>query len=244
MTLMSWSNKKPNEAILERGVAMNNEEVRKLLEKAVLSVMKEGTVAVPVLLLKYYPKLKLSETEAMLLIHLIAFTDKEHKDFPTIEEIQSRMSANPETVIQSLQKLIKEGFISIDEETDPISGIHYERYNLQHLFEKIAASCVEEMNLPEKAKAGKPGKEGKDIFTVFENEFARPLTPMECETIAKWLDQDGYAEDLILAALKEAVFAGRVHFRYIDRILLEWSRNRVFTLDQAKAYAQKFRGLR
>jgi len=44
-----------------------------------------------------------------------------------------------------------------------------------------------------------------------------------------------------LAGLKEAVFAGKVHFRYIDRILLEWSRNRIKTVEQAKEYAQRFR---
>jgi len=55
------------------------------------------------------------------------------------------------------------------------------------------------------------------------------------------VDQDSYPEDLILLALKEAVFAGKVHFRYIDRILLEWSRNRVKTVEDAKAHIQKFR---
>ncbi|MNI65967.1 DNA replication protein DnaD [compost metagenome] len=80
------------------------------------------------------------------------------------------------------------------------------------------------------------------MFVIFEKEFARPLSPMECETISVWVDQDGYPDELILLALKEAVFAGKVHFRYIDRILLEWSRNRVKTVEDAKAYIQRFRG--
>ena len=81
----------------------------------------------------------------------------------------------------------------------------------------------------------------RNMFTIFEKEFGRPLSPMECETIAGWLDQDQYLDELILMALKEAVFAGKVHFRYIDRILLEWSRNRVKNVNDAKAYTQKFR---
>ncbi len=80
----------------------------------------------------------------------------------------------------------------------------------------------------------------KNIYTTIEKEFARPLTPMELETISGWLDKDMYKEELIMTALKEAVFAGKVHFRYIDRILLEWSRNRVATVDQAKEYSQRF----
>ncbi|KAA9006282.1 DnaD domain protein [Paenibacillus spiritus] len=85
-------------------------------------------------------------------------------------------------------------------------------------------------------------EESKSLFGIFEKEFGRPLSPMECETISGWLDQDRYAEELILLALKESVFAGKIHFRYIDRILLEWSRNRVKTAQDVKAYAQKFRG--
>src|SRR5690606_14247234 len=81
-----------------------------------------------------------------------------------------------------------------------------------------------------------------NLFVLFEKEFGRALSPMEYETIAGWLDKDRYSEALIIAALKESVFAGKVHFRYIDRILLEWARNRVKTPEEAKEYAARYRG--
>lgn len=224
---------------------LSNEEGTKQLLKGLLFGMQEGTVAVPHLLLKYYHKLQISELEVMLLIQLIAFKEKEHKDFPTIEEIQLRMTAAPELIIKAIQKLMKNQLITIDDEIDPISGIQYEKYNLLPVLEKIASCWYEDIQPVEPAAAAaEPGKEGKDIFSIFEKEFARPLSPMECETISSWLDRDNYSMELILAALKEAVFAGKVHFRYIDRILLEWSRNRVFTVEQAREYTQKFRGAR
>ena len=105
----------------------------------------------------------------------------------------------------------------------------------QALMEEFAAQAAQSL-----AK-GDSQQSGKDIYSIMEKEFARPLTPMEFETISGWLDKDKFSEDLILAALKEAVFAGKVHFRYIDRILLEWSRNRVSTPLQAKEYAQRYR---
>ncbi|MGV2794869.1 DnaD domain protein, partial [Clostridium perfringens] len=121
-------------------------------------------------------------------------------------------------------------------------------YNLAGMYEKLgmhlaqlraaaAKQQAQERILPEAAKE----EQERNLFVIFEKEFARPLSPMECETISGWGDQDGYAEELILLALKEAVFAGKVHFRYIDRILLEWSRNRVKTAADAKAYTQRFR---
>jgi len=45
-------------------------------------------------------------------------------------------------------------------------------------------------------------------------------------------------------ALREAVFAGKLHFRYIDRILLDWQHHKVRTVEQAKEHSANFRGLR
>jgi DNA replication protein len=218
---------------------------RKQLEAMLLASLKEGTVDVPYVLLKHYRRMKLTELEVMLIIQLIAFIDKEKNDFPTLEEIQARMSASVDHVIGSMQKLINEKYMAIDENIDAASGIQYERYNLEPLYEKLAEIYVEEQLAKAAAQRANEEKEngssGKDVYSIIEKEFARPLTPMELETISNWLDKDQYREELILAALKEAVFAGKVHFRYIDRILLDWSRNRVSTVQQAKEYAQKFR---
>jgi DNA replication protein len=216
---------------------------RKLVESLLLAGLKEGAVAVPYLLLKHYRQMKLSELEVMIIIQLIAFIDKENNDFPTLEEIQARMSATPEIVISGMQKLMKMNYLTIDERVDAVSGVQYERYNLDPLYEKLAQALMEEyaaQAAQSSAREDSP-QSGKDIYSIMEKEFARPLTPMEFETISGWLDKDKFSEDLILAALKEAVFAGKVHFRYIDRILLEWSRNRVSTPVQDKEYAQRYR---
>ena len=208
-------------------------------------------MSVSYLLLQWYARLGLSETDMMLLIHIQAFKEKELKDFPTIEEIQSRMSAKPERVIASIQKLMNEGWITIDEDIDPDSGIQYERYNMTGLYERLADVYADWVR-HNRSAAPKPvtadgrgadsAKPETNMFSIFEKEFGRPLSPMECETISGWLDKDGYSEPLIVAALKESVFAGKVHFRYIDRILLEWARNRVRTPEEAKEYAVRYRG--
>ncbi|PYI54866.1 DnaD domain protein [Paenibacillus flagellatus] len=221
------------------------------IERGVAAAMREGGVSVPALLLRLYKAMKLSDTEAMLLIQLLAFKEKEGKEFPTPEELQSRMSAPPEQVIRALQRLMKDDLLQIDEDTDPVTGVMGERYNLMPMYRKLAAAWLEESRqnaaAAQAAKKERPAPakpDADDMFTVFEKEFARPLTPMECETITQWLDRDKHPEELIRFALKEAVFAGVINFRYIDRILLEWSRNRVQTPEQAREYTQKFRGTR
>ncbi|MCS7459322.1 DnaD domain-containing protein [Paenibacillus doosanensis] len=211
------------------------------LQAAFMAGWREGSIGIPYLLLKHYHQLKLTEVDVLLMIHVMAFMEKEHKEFPTLEELQERMSVSAEKVIASLQKLLKDGLLAIDEAVDHQNGIHYEKYNFNPLFEKLAACWYEQEQ--QRKKPEEPAVRN-DIFSVFEKEFGRPLTPMELESITGWLDKDRYPEELIMAGLKEAVFAGKVHFRYIDRILLEWSRNRITTVEQAKEHSQKFRSMR
>ncbi len=71
-------------------------------------------------------------------------------------------------------------------------------------------------------------KENKetDIFSIFENEFGRTLSPIEYETINGWLE-NRIGEDLIKKALKEAVLNGVTNLRYIDKIIYEWNKNKI-----------------
>lgn len=232
--------------------------------------LQNGMAVIPYALLKYYRKLNLTGSEAMLLIHLLSFRQVEGMEFPSLEELKTVTGRSIAAIAGELQKLMKEGFISIDEDIDELRDIHYERYNFSGLYGKLGAFLAGAAQGPAQdsskpagtvpslhagapapdggygraftSAAGKDAEENRSLFTIFEKEFGRPLSPMECETISGWVDQDNYPEELILLALKESVFAGKIHFRYIDRILLEWARNRVKNAQDVKTYTQKFRG--
>ncbi|WP_410514854.1 DnaD domain-containing protein [Paenibacillus sp. BR2-3] len=212
--------------------------------------LDNGMAVIPYALLKNYRKLNLSGSETLLLIHLLSFRQVEGIEFPSLEELQAVTGRSTSVIAGELQKLMKDGFISIDGDNDELQGIHYERYNFSGLYGKLGAYLAMQAKTAEQAGTGKASSvslnsniedESRSMFSIFEKEFGRPLSPMECETISNWLDQDRYPEELILLALKESVFAGKLHFRYIDRILLEWSRNRIKNAQDVKAYTQKFR---
>lgn len=222
-------------------------EAWKAWMKGVSFAMKSGTVSIPYPLLTQYRSLGLNDTEVMLLLQLIAFRQVDQDDFPSIDVLEQRLQLPATEVSKAVRKLMKEGWISIDSFADESSGRQSESYNLSGMYERLAESIAAEQEhsrewnaAPEEIAVESEVQE-RNLFIVFETEFARPLSPMECETISGWIDQDQYPEELIRLALKEAVFAGKVHFRYIDRILLEWSRNRVRTVEDAKAYIQRFR---
>ena len=46
---------------------------------------------------------------------------------------------------------------------------------------------------------------------------------MEYEIINAWLEK-GFSEELVIGALKEAVYNGVSSLRYIDKILYEWQK--------------------
>ncbi|MNE62499.1 DNA replication protein DnaD [compost metagenome] len=143
-----------------------------------------------------------------------------------------------------LGRLMKEDFLMIDEYIDSSTGKHAERYNWSGWLFKAAQLTAEqkrESKKTERQPVRQSAAAASDLFSVFEQELGRLLSPTECEIISGWLDQDKYTDEIIRFALKEAVFAGKLSLRYIDRILIEWSRNRVTNADEARAYAQKFR---
>ena len=78
-----------------------------------------------------------------------------------------------------------------------------------------------------------------DIFSVFENEFGRTLSPIEYQTINAWLEK-GTDEETIKKALKEAVINGVSNLRYIDKILFEWSKIKSDSKDKESAHTVIF----
>ena len=61
----------------------------------------------------------------------------------------------------------------------------------------------------------------KNIYEVFEKELHRTLSPLEFSLIGEWVDQ-GYSDETIINALREALSKGKKSLRSVDKILLQW----------------------
>ncbi|MFD0586950.1 DnaD domain protein [Paenibacillus sp. GCM10027627] len=223
-----------------------NDEIWKAYSHGMAAAYGEGGVYIPGLLLRCYNSLGLSDSEALLLLNIMQYAQNERNDFPTPEELAGRMGVTVRQVGGWLGRLMKEGYLTIDDYVDEVTGLQAERYNwngwLMKAAEWLAASKREAKKAGKQSEPAAPKLSAISLFTVFEQEFGRLLSPMECETITIWLDQDGYTEEIILFALKEAVFAGKLSLRYIDRILYDWSRNRITNAEEARAHSQRFYG--
>ncbi|WAA13733.1 DnaD domain-containing protein [Fervidibacillus halotolerans] len=202
----------------------------------IVSLMKDGVVTIPSFLFQYYKRIGLSDIECMLILHLQIFLE-EGNEFPTHEQLSSRMLLDTDQCSQTLASLIQRGYLAIEKGRSD-TGIYYEKYSLDPLWNKLADYLLlQEKEMERERKE----EEEQSIYTIFEQEFGRPLSPIECETIAMWLDEDGHSTTIIKTALKEAVLSGKRNFRYIDRILFEWKKNGIQTVEQALEHGKKFR---
>ncbi|WP_316569815.1 DnaD domain-containing protein [Neobacillus sp. YIM B06451] len=206
------------------------------MKTGILAWMHEGNVTIPSLLFSEYRNLKLTEYDLAIVLNILAFTQKGN-NFPTPEELSSRMTISINECTDLLRRLIQRGYIEIIDECSP-EGIRSETYSLDPLWEKLVDQFL--LNQKNEKEQGRKSEES-DLYTVFEKEFGRPLSPFECETLAMWVDDDKHAPQIIKAALREAVMSGKLNFRYIDRILFEWKKNGIKTIEQARSQSQKFR---
>lgn len=203
-------------------------------KETIIEWLNEGSLSVPQVLLQYYTEIGLNEEECMLLLQVYAYIEKGNP-FPTPEQLSARMSLTAQTSTALLRKLVQKRALTLEQYEDQETHVYSETYSLAPLWEKLFEVYMRE-------KEGREGRQSEDdLYTIFEKEFGRPLSPIECESLSMWIDQDEHSAVLIKAALREAVISGKLNFRYIDRILFEWKKNGVKSPEQAREYGEKFR---
>ena len=200
--------------------------------------IEQGNVTISQLFFQNYKRLGIPDLDAMLIMHMTAY-NAAGNEFPTPTDFAERMNLSENEVSAILQRLMQYGFLKINQSEDA-KGVLYESFSLYPLWKRLTDKIVldEKEEIEEIAK----NEEGA-IFSLFEQEFGRFLSPMESESIGMWLDDDGHSVEIIRAALKEAVLAEKLSLRYIDRILFEWKKKNVKTIADVEKQTKKFRSV-
>lgn len=189
-------------------------------------------IQIPTKLLSNYKSFGLNEQDVMIILQIHRFA-QESNEFPTPAQIASHLTINEEECANILRKLIQKGLLAIDELKNNQNQFS-EAYSLNPLWEKLFQDDTEDADEGDEQLIG-------NTFVLFEQEFGRPITPFEIETINTWLDIDEIAPELIKAGLRESVLMGKLNFTYIDRILRDWKKKGIRTVDQARKSSRNFR---
>ena len=190
--------------------------------KVMKDLIEKNIVDFPELVLNNYYKLGLNETDAVILIKL-NYLLKSNKTYISTKELAETLSISSQTTSKRLNSLIERGFIKLKLVKNG-NGKQTETFNLDFLVERILKSDYEEKEV-DKIEKNKT-LEGK-LVTLFEEEFKKPLSVLDIQTITKWLNEDKYTYELIKDALFEALRSRKLNIKYVDGILLKSDKKQV-----------------
>ena len=180
------------------------------MENKIMEVMKERPITIPRILFRDYKRLNITEEEFIVLIYMM---DLGNKVVYNPDIFVKELGFDKFRAMELINNLIEKNIISMSVEKNN-RGISEEYLNIDLLYNKLFNNIitVEEVNV-----------DNTDIFSKFESEFGRPISPMEYEIIKGWLN-DKFSEEIITEALKEAVYNNVSNLRYIDKILYDWKK--------------------
>ena len=173
-------------------------------------LLKEKPIILPRFLFNNYLRLGITSDELIILILII---DKGDKVVYNPESISNSIGLDKYKVMELLNNLNEKKIISITVEKNE-EGKSEEYISLDLMYKKILGTMIDKESEVKTI-------DNSDIFSIFESEFGRTISSMECQIIKGWID-DNFSHELIMEALKEAIYNGVTSLRYIETILYNW----------------------
>lgn len=193
-----------------------------MLEK-IVDIIKDKDIVIPRLLFFNYKKLNITEEELVLIIYLINMDNCFN-----LKKISKELDTNNKDLLKLINSLIEKDLLEI--QVDKENTMCSETICLNNLYQKLGFILV---NIEEKKEVS------TNLFSVFEKEFGRTISPMEYEIINAWKESK-FTDELIVLALKEATYNGVSNLRYIDKILHEWKKKGINTAKDVERDKQNF----
>ncbi len=157
-------------------------------------------------IVKCIKSLDISLDEFLLILYFINISCELDTD-----DIKDKLGFDEETAFNTFNSLVNKKYIEMDVKNN--NGIITEMIKLDPFYDRLALNRKVDDN-------------SSDIYSLFERELGRTLSSYEYEIICKWIEK-GVSEDTIKRALKEAILNGVTNFKYIDKIIYDWSKNSV-----------------
>ena len=168
---------------------------------------------------KTIKNLDITLMEFLLLLYFINV-----KALLDLNDIKKVLGFNEEEILNTYTSLISKGLIEV--KVLKTNGVVSEILSLDMFYDKLVMNTKKEEN-------------NTDIYSKFESEFGRSLSPIEYETINRWLE-NGVSEEITTSALKEAVINGASNLRYIDKIIYEWTKKGVKPKEEDYTFIDDF----
>lgn len=194
-----------------------------------IEIFKDNPIVIPRYLLKNYKEFKLDLNEFLYLMYLYNKGDRCAFD-PNCSA--QDLSLELTDVMNLTSSLTDKGFMRVEVEKNE-KGYMEEVVLLDGFYNKLKMFVIGDVTEQEDQE-----KDNSNIYNEIQMEFGRMLSEMEYEIIHAWFENH-FSEDLIREALKEAVQNGVSNLKYMDKILYEWSKKGITTVQDVEANRRK-----
>ena len=194
---------------------------------------KDGFTSIPNYLFNHYHEFDISSDEMVILLYILSQISQGNR-VEDIQRISQHLGWSDHLVLETINQLVQKDYMEI-ELVENDYGKKTDHYTIRPLFAKLEVTRTAEISADTQSNTNE-----KSLYQIFELEFGRPLSPIEIEYLQNWLVKDGYDEDLIIVALRQAVLNRAYNLKYIDRILLNWSKKNILTAQEAEREIEQF----
>ena len=160
---------------------------------------------------------------------VLLYFDNRFDDKFDVDLISSTLGIDASIIMEAFNGLMIKGLVSLESSKDR-DNRNTEEVNLDGFYRLVV----------DKVEDKKEEETKKDVFKEFESELGRTISSRELELINGWLST-GISEEIILGALREAVYNGVTSLRYIDKIIYEWDKKGFKTMDDVNQYMKNRR---
>lgn len=197
------------------------------MKDKLINVLKTRMIYYPLYLYRYRIELDLSDSNFIFLTYLMNFGDKFSFD---LERFSKDLNIEPEEVFEKIESLRKSKFIEIST-IEKEKKLKEEEITLLPLYKKISDIIISEEDDKENEE---------ELLTDIEKSFGRTLSPIEVDFIMNW-NKKGYSNEIILSAIKETILNGANNLKYADKILFEWNKKGIKTVEDVEKDKLEFR---
>ncbi len=198
------------------------------------TLIAEDILDFKALVLKYYHKFDLKETEAITLIKLHKLL-QEKQQIIKPKMFAKWVSMSPKETETVLNNLVSKGYLTIHLFEDE-DGKETETFNVDYFMVKVVQYLTKEKQSQNDDVVGQ-------IVDFLEGMFNKPLSQLDFETIHHWVHDEGYAFEMIKEATYKTFENKYPSMRQIDRQLVNQMKNIGKTTPSNKEALKEFHKL-
>lgn len=198
------------------------------MNKKLVSLLKCKNIVIPLYLIQNFEKLKLEYKEFLFLMYLYSLGDSSSFD---PKRISDDTGFSLQEVMQMIAILSDKNYVDVKVIKND-KNISEEIISLEYFYNKISILMMDDIV--------HDNENSTSCFDLIQKEFGRTLSSIEYEIIKGWT-MNGNSDELIMEAVKEAVYNNVNNLRYIDKILFEWGKKGIKTKEDVEKERKNYR---